>query len=44
MSGITFSVNWLYAKNKAIIDEISDRYFYVEDPILLEIEDMICRK
>ncbi|MHA2038853.1 MAG: glutamate--tRNA ligase, partial [Promethearchaeota archaeon] len=29
-SGITFSVNWLYSKNQDIIDEISDRYFYVE--------------
>jgi glutamyl-tRNA synthetase len=38
MSGITFSVNWLYAKNKDIIDDISDRYFFVETPILLEIE------
>jgi glutamyl-tRNA synthetase len=36
-SGITFSVDWLYAKNQKYIDEISDRYFYVEDPILLEI-------
>ena len=40
MSGIIFSVNWLYAKNKAIIDEISDRYFYVEDPIMIEIEQV----
>ncbi|MHA1624377.1 MAG: glutamate--tRNA ligase [Promethearchaeota archaeon] len=37
MTGISFSVNWLYAKNKNIIDELSDRYFYVEDPIQLEI-------
>ncbi len=38
LSGITFSVNWLYAKNKAIIDEISNRYFYVESPkeVMLE--------
>ncbi|GAF74082.1 unnamed protein product, partial [marine sediment metagenome] len=40
MSGITFSVNWLYAKNKAIIDDVSDRYFYVENPILVEIEEV----
>lgn len=37
MSGITFSVNWLYSKNQDIIDEISDRYFYVEQPIIVEI-------
>ncbi len=37
LSGITFDVDWLYSKNKAIIDEISDRYFYVENPILVEI-------
>ncbi|MBD3255498.1 MAG: glutamate--tRNA ligase [Candidatus Lokiarchaeota archaeon] len=37
MSGITFSVNWLYAKNQDLIDEESDRYFFVEDPILVEI-------
>jgi glutamyl-tRNA synthetase len=39
MSGITFSVNWLYAKNQDIIDEISDRYFFVEDPVLIEIKN-----
>lgn len=38
LSGITFDVDWLYSKNKDIIDEISDRYFYVEDPILIEIK------
>jgi glutamyl-tRNA synthetase len=37
-TGITFSVNWLYAKNKDHIDDISDRYFYVEDPVSLIIE------
>ncbi|TFG23015.1 MAG: glutamate--tRNA ligase [Promethearchaeota archaeon] len=40
LSGISFSVNWLYAKNKDIIDEISDRYFFVEDPILVEIDEV----
>ncbi len=40
MTGITFSVNWLYSKNKDIIDEISDRYFFVEDPILIEIDEV----
>ncbi|MFX0146373.1 MAG: glutamate--tRNA ligase [Candidatus Hodarchaeota archaeon] len=37
LSGITFDVNWLYSKNKDIIDEISERYFYVENPVLIEI-------
>jgi len=36
-TGINFSVNWLYSKNKDLIDEISDRYFYVEDPISIVI-------
>jgi glutamyl-tRNA synthetase len=40
LSGISFSVNWLYSKNKDIIDEISDRYFFVEDPILVEIDEV----
>jgi glutamyl-tRNA synthetase len=39
-SGITFSVNWLYAKNQALIDDISHRYFFVENPIKLIIEDV----
>ncbi len=39
-SGITFSVNWLYSKNQDIIDEISDRYFYVENPILTIIDNI----
>ncbi|MFW9999166.1 MAG: glutamate--tRNA ligase [Candidatus Hodarchaeota archaeon] len=37
-SGINFSVNWLYSKNQDIIDQISNRYFYVEDPILTVID------
>lgn len=40
LSGITFSVNWLYSKNQSIIDEISDRYFYVENPIEMKIADV----
>ena len=36
-TGINFSTNWLYSKNKDLIDEISDRYFYVEEPISLVI-------
>ncbi|MFX1323693.1 MAG: glutamate--tRNA ligase [Promethearchaeota archaeon] len=37
-TGITFSVNWLYSKNQDIIDEISDRYFFVEKPISLIVK------
>lgn len=40
LSGITFDVDWLYSKNKDIIDEISDRYFYVETPVLMEISEV----
>ncbi|MCK4285494.1 MAG: glutamate--tRNA ligase, partial [Candidatus Lokiarchaeota archaeon] len=39
-SGITFSVNWLYSKNQDIIDEISNRYFFVENPITVVIKDI----
>ncbi|MFX0038675.1 MAG: glutamate--tRNA ligase [Promethearchaeota archaeon] len=39
-SGINFSVNWLYSKNQDIIDEISNRYFYVENPIILTIDNI----
>ena len=37
-SGITFSVNWLYSKNQDIIDEISNRYFFVENPITVVVK------
>ena len=40
MSGITFSTGWLYSKNKDLIDEVSDRYFFVEDPVFLEIDEV----
>ncbi|MFX1568394.1 MAG: glutamate--tRNA ligase [Promethearchaeota archaeon] len=40
-TGITFSVNWLYSKNQDIIDEISNRYFYVENPVLITIDDIL---
>ncbi len=40
LTGITFSVNWLYAKNKVIIDDLSDRYFFVEDPYELIINNV----
>lgn len=38
MSGITFSVNWLYSNNQELIDEISNRYFFVENPVKVEIK------
>jgi len=40
INAINFSVNWLYSKNKDIIDEKSNRYFYVEEPAILEITDV----
>jgi len=39
-SGITFSVKWLYSKNQDIIDKISDRYFFVENPIAVVVKDL----
>ncbi len=39
-SGITFSVNWLYSKNQDIIDAISDRFFFVENPFSITIDDI----
>ena len=42
LNAINFSVNWLYSKNKDIIDEKSNRYFFVEDPAILEISDVPC--
>jgi len=39
-TSIEFSVKGLYAKNQKIIDYISDRYFYVENPISLIIDNV----
>ncbi|NVM17400.1 MAG: glutamate--tRNA ligase [Candidatus Lokiarchaeota archaeon] len=39
-TGIVFDESWLYSKNKDIIDDLSSRYFYVEEPIQIEIENM----
>jgi glutamyl-tRNA synthetase len=44
INAINFSVNWLYSKNRDIIDEISDRYFFVENPILLKIKNIPSNK
>ncbi|MHA2288148.1 MAG: glutamate--tRNA ligase [Promethearchaeota archaeon] len=40
IAGITFDIKWLYSKNRDLIDSKSDRYFYVEDPVLIEIKDI----
>jgi len=40
INAINFSVNWLYSKNKDIIDELSNRYFFVEEPAIVEINDV----
>ncbi|MFX1573509.1 MAG: glutamate--tRNA ligase [Promethearchaeota archaeon] len=40
LTGITFSVDWLYSKNQDFIDEISNRYFFVEDPVLILISNI----
>ena len=40
INAINFSVNWLYSKNKDIIDELSNRYFFVEEPAIIEISDV----
>lgn len=39
-TGIIFDESWLYSKNKDIIDGISSRYFYVDEPINIEIENV----
>ncbi len=39
-TGIFFDESWLYSKNKDIIDGLSNRYFYVEEPINIEIENV----
>jgi len=39
-TGIIFDESWLYSKNKDIIDGLSNRYFYVEEPIYIEIENV----
>jgi glutamyl-tRNA synthetase len=40
INSINFSVDWLYSKNKSIIDEISNRYFFVEDPVEVSIDNV----
>jgi glutamyl-tRNA synthetase len=40
INAINFSVNWLYSKNKDIIDNQSNRYFFVEEPVIIEINNV----
>ena len=39
-TGITFDESWLYSKNKDLIDRVSNRYFYVENPIKMVITEI----
>jgi glutamyl-tRNA synthetase len=39
---ISFSWENLYAKNRDIVDPVANRYSFVPDPVLLEIEDAPC--
>jgi glutamyl-tRNA synthetase len=39
-AGISFSVDWLYAKNRELIDKVSHRYFYVENPVKVIIANV----
>ena len=39
-TGITFDESWLYSKNKDLIDSVSNRYFYVENPIKMVITEI----
>jgi glutamyl-tRNA synthetase len=39
---ISFSWENLYAKNREIVDPVANRYSFVPDPVLLEIEDAPC--
>ncbi|MBN2154728.1 MAG: glutamate--tRNA ligase [Candidatus Lokiarchaeota archaeon] len=36
-SGISFSEKWIYAKNTKLIDSDANRYWFVEDPVKLDI-------
>jgi glutamyl-tRNA synthetase len=43
-TSINFDIRILYARNKEIIDKISDRYFFVEDPFLIEVKEIPFKK
>lgn len=40
LSGINFSEKWIYAKNTKIIDPNANRYWFVENPIKLDIMEL----
>lgn len=40
LSGINFSEKWLYAKNTKLIDAQANRYWFVEEPIPIEISGL----
>jgi glutamyl-tRNA synthetase len=40
LNGINFSEKWLYAKNTKIIDNDANRYWFVEDPVKVDIANL----
>lgn len=40
LSGINFSEKWIYAKNTKIIDPTANRYWFVEQPVKLDINNL----
>ncbi len=38
--GIEFSKDWVYSKNTKLIDDGADRYWFVENPLKLDISDL----
>ncbi len=40
LSGINFSEKWIYEKNTKIIDAKSNRYWFVENPVKIDIEGL----
>jgi glutamyl-tRNA synthetase len=40
LNGINFSEKWIYAKNTKIIDSTANRYWFVEDPVKLDISGL----
>lgn len=39
-TSIEFPLKTLYSKNQNIIDEISDRYFFIENPVTIIVQDV----
>jgi len=38
--GIIFDKDWIYSKNKTLIDSTSNRYWFVENPLMLNIDNI----